>query len=1726
MKRYVSAIVVAAMLAGSVNTSFAVAEAAGATVSGRFTPFDNVKPPELLSEEISGGDIEPDVYSEDIEPVQSDLSGEHDSLNLFSANDYVFNSALLTSFNTVTSPISSNGANEPKYSYNSFLDENISDYSGELTLNFEDLVLSGRNGLDLRIGRTYQSVASNLGDKTLMILPNQNGYPVEALINNYSNYLLDRYNLGMGWGFGFPSVQIETEYEPQEVQDTYYYTEKSELYYHSGNGDVYRVEFTADETDSNLKGYYAKDIQFNKNDTAYSNGQVTSYYSLTLSDGTKQYFAKDGRLIGITDRFSNTIKFEHECMPIVNRVPEGNFKYDSGMWTSSEADDGTYDAVIASDTSSGSKDGCVMKFRRNNTSGDTYILSQPIQVKPLADYTFGIRLKSKYGGDVRVDIIGYDTAYNHEDDNVIYVRDCPTDSWYDFSENFSVSSAVRYIVIKITPDSAEGTLLDTVSLDEPKPIIKKITDSVGRTVDFDYSGDLSSTENPGSVTLSVTSADGTQSRSLKYTRSILEFSARYIGHTEQRMIPYLTSSTTGGDDGATVHYEYKGGTVVDSDGVRRYPKLYSNYKSKVHSSSDGWTNKPTLSAVKYNDRAKIYEYETVRKHLGDDGYYDTLRVSKKYDMYACMPGGSSKAAYKGRVNEVSYSYSGTYGSETFDNETGYPSHTFDDESNLGEKWTVTKSGKDTQTTTFCNSMPESTTKSADGTVIRSDYTNHSVFKDRPVMITNTVTQNGSERKSYVICSYNDRGLLSMQSSEVDETVKNNDALLKKYTTIYEYTTKYNLICKKRFFNTKDGKEACETNVYDSLGRIVSHTTAAGDTTEYRYENSAYPSLVTKEIRHDPMHFNGLMGGDGITEYTYDSTGMYITAKSESYGGGTAVTEYERDAITGDILREANPDGSYTDYTYCSDGKIKRVVSPLTQYADGKQFRTLEIHSYHNSALCRAYPGDDVPIYAVDEVQYYRGFDGDTTAKRYDARINYYDAVGNLRVSQRYDFTAKNEDGSYPVYTTKYIYDSNDRLIKITDNEGNETSYTYNGFDIPTSVTDCENNTYTFEYNLSENTVEMLLNSRKIASQKFDLRGNVTENSVYPQSGSCLSEQYEYDLNNNMVSYTDANGNKTEYVYDAQNRLRKTILPNGVSAQASYSAFDKPAFEKIYSADGEEKSVRTTYRNEKGDVNIRFYGYNKRLTDIDSYTTDSKGRITAKKSGNTTRSITYDELDNPIISASGDSKIYRVYDIYGETASASDNGKISESLYGYDMLGNLAEKKQDGKFDMTYSYSSIGRITKYVAPSGRTENYENTPNGNLKKITTDGKVFEYEYNDAGYVTKVIYPNGMATAYEYDNINRVTSAVTSVGTQRAESVLYEYDSAGNVTKETRNGEATEYTYDSLNRLQSVTYSDGTSVEYEYDALNNRTKDTYSNGDVRVYEYGKDNRLTQVKLNGDVTDTYEYNADGAVVSHNNKTYTYDEWNRLANYSDGASTHSYTYNADGIRTGKDNKQYVVDINNNVVAEADSNGNVTDEIIWGRQPLARKINGSWYYYIYNAHGDVIGLADDSGSIVNTYKYTPWGEIRSETETVDNPIKYAGEYYDDELGMIYLRARYYDPTVGRFISYDAMEGEISNPLDMNRYVYCRNNPVRYVDPSGEFAATATAGAALLSEAVPYIAAGIAATGAILFAEHKRKGTTNPANLPKHQKGQKRKQTDKFGGEKGDARRTPRKDKKK
>jgi RHS repeat-associated protein len=95
-------------------------------------------------------------------------------------------------------------------------------------------------------------------------------------------------------------------------------------------------------------------------------------------------------------------------------------------------------------------------------------------------------------------------------------------------------------------------------------------------------------------------------------------------------------------------------------------------------------------------------------------------------------------------------------------------------------------------------------------------------------------------------------------------------------------------------------------------------------------------------------------------------------------------------------------------------------------------------------------------------------------------------------------------------------------------------------------------------------------------------------------------------------------------------------------------------------------------------------------------------------------------------------------------------------------------------------------------------------------------------------------------------------------------------------------------------------------------------------------------------------------------------------------------------------------------------------------------------------------MVNTSGAVVNSNAYDVWGNITSQKEETPNPFKYTGEVYDEETGLYYLRARYYDPSIGRFLNEDTYEGQIDNPLIQNLYTYVHNNPLIYSDPSGNY----------------------------------------------------------------------------
>ncbi|OPX85112.1 RHS repeat-associated core domain-containing protein [Pelotomaculum sp. PtaB.Bin117] len=310
------------------------------------------------------------------------------------------------------------------------------------------------------------------------------------------------------------------------------------------------------------------------------------------------------------------------------------------------------------------------------------------------------------------------------------------------------------------------------------------------------------------------------------------------------------------------------------------------------------------------------------------------------------------------------------------------------------------------------------------------------------------------------------------------------------------------------------------------------------------------------------------------------------------------------------------------------------------------------------------------------------------------------------------------------------------------------------------------------------------------------------------------------------------------------------------------------------------------------------------------------------------------------------------------------------------------------------------------------------------------------------------------YGYDLSGRLTVLEHVYGQSAIARAAYTLDNVGNrlsVTDE--QGNTTQYTYEDLYQLTRVEYPDDQTVNYTYDPAGNRTS---ANG--VTYTYDNANRLIQAGAN-----TYGYDLNGNLTSvsdatYNNCSYNYDYENRLINFSDGTRTIQYTYDGDGNRLsqsvsgsvyGSDEYSYIYDINTGIprlLVEKDDTGNTNNYTYAGRL-LSRIDPAGIAYYHQDGLGSISVITDVYGNPLNRYTYDAFGSPRSVSESVYNPFRFAGEPYDAN-GLIYLRARYYDPITGRFLSQDTFNGNLNDPLSQNRYVYCGNNPVLYVDPSG------------------------------------------------------------------------------
>ena len=258
---------------------------------------------------------------------------------------------------------------------------------------------------------------------------------------------------------------------------------------------------------------------------------------------------------------------------------------------------------------------------------------------------------------------------------------------------------------------------------------------------------------------------------------------------------------------------------------------------------------------------------------------------------------------------------------------------------------------------------------------------------------------------------------------------------------------------------------------------------------------------------------------------------------------------------------------------------------------------------------------------------------------------------------------------------------------------------------------------------------------------------------------------------------------------------------------------------------------------------------------------------------------------------------------------------------------------------------------------------------------------------------------------------------------------------------------YTYDFLNRLTEADYSTGASFEYKYDAVGNREAMT-TTAETVTYTYDIANRLTAV---GGVSYTYDDN--GNLTHDGVYTYTWNAAGRMIGAESVTHTMVYTYNGDGVRVAQsvDGQltTWVQDQGSSLAQVLlEVSGGQTTAYLLGLGRLAQVEDGTYEWFLGDALGSVRQVVDDNGDVLLSRDYSPFGQLLSESGTGSSGYGYTGEQVG--AGLVFLRARYYSPSLGRFISVDPFPGYARVPQTLHPYAYCLNNAINCTDPSGEF----------------------------------------------------------------------------
>jgi len=423
-----------------------------------------------------------------------------------------------------------------------------------------------------------------------------------------------------------------------------------------------------------------------------------------------------------------------------------------------------------------------------------------------------------------------------------------------------------------------------------------------------------------------------------------------------------------------------------------------------------------------------------------------------------------------------------------------------------------------------------------------------------------------------------------------------------------------------------------------------------------------------------------------------------------------------------------------------------------------------------------------------------------------------------------------------------------------------------------------------------------------------------------------------------------------------------------------------------------------------------------------------------------------------------------YDALGNRLTMSDG--LGTETRTYDALGRLLGVTR-GQHAFAYLYDPAGNITRRTYPGGTVADYAYDALGRLTSVASAGQQTSYAYDAAGNLAQTILPsrNGYAETRAYDRAGRLVEVEWKKGTNVLAKFALTLDPVGNPLQVVRTGSLAEtqtYSYDANDRLTQVCFQAGSCpgasdpfLRWSYDQVGNRLSEQRPSG-TTTYSYDARDRL----LSAGPT-SYSYDHNGNQLSAGSRTFSYDLADRLKSTTQGSTTTTYAYDGDGVRlqasTGAQaNKKtnYLWDVNDalpQLAQERDGSGSLLRRYTYGTHRISMTAGNNTSYYIRDGLGSTANLTSSSGATQWTYSYEPFGQIRTEQKAggnqPDNFLKFTGEYLDP-TGLYHLRARQYDPKLGRFLTPDPA-GQTVNDAVISAYAYVANRPTVLVDPSGE-----------------------------------------------------------------------------